>query len=94
MSFGLRCILEEYSILIVIWLKITTKKTDLISPEHDTFQYFHPRLSRNIQGLLLNEKESLMAKQTVLVMIQIYWFRPENNVLLILIDNNFAHNDC
>ena len=26
--------------------------------------------------------------------IQIYWFRPENNVLLMLIDNNFARNGC
>ena len=24
----------------------------------------------------------------------IYWFRPENNVLLMLIDNQFARNDA
>ena len=53
-----------------------------------------------IQDLLLNEKGSLIpndchvAKQIVLVTIQIYWFRPENYVLLILIDNNFARNGC
>ena len=35
-----------------------------------------------------------MAKQIVLVTIQIYWFRPENNVLLMPIDNKFARNGC
>ena len=51
-----------------------------------------------IQGLLLNEKESLIpndchcGEQIVLTTIQIYWFRPETNVLLMLIDNHFARN--
>ena len=33
-----------------------------------------------------------MAKQLVLVTTQLHWFRPENNVLLMLIDNQFARN--
>ena len=47
------------------------------------------------------QKESLIpndfvivAKQIVLVTIQIYLFRPENNVLLMLVDNQFARNGC
>ena len=39
-------------------------------------------------------KEPDRKKQIVLVMIQIYWFRPENNVSLMLIDNQFACNGC
>ena len=26
--------------------------------------------------------------------VQIYWFQPENNVLLMLIDNQLAGNGC
>ena len=36
----------------------------------------------------------IVVKQFVLVAIQIYWFRPENNVLLMLINNHFARNGC
>ena len=53
-----------------------------------------------IQGLLQNEKESLIpktvivAKQTVLVTIQVYWFQTKNNVSLMLIDNLLARSGC
>ena len=54
-----------------------------------------------IQGLLQNEKESLIPNDCHCgetnctgVTIQIYWFQPENNVLLVLIDNQFMHNEC
>ena len=53
------------------------------------------------QGLLRNGKKSLIpkyfvieAKQILLAMIQMDWFRPENNVLLMLIDNQFARIDA
>ena len=36
----------------------------------------------------------IVVKQIVLVTIQIYWFQPKNNVLLVLIDNQFTHNEC
>ena len=49
----------------------------------------------------MKQKESLIpkdfvivAKQTVLVMIQIYWFWFENYVLLMLTENQFASNGC
>ena len=53
-----------------------------------------------IQGLLLNEKELLIpndchcGKTKCTGTIQIYWFRPKDNVLLMLIDNHFAGNGC
>ena len=36
----------------------------------------------------------IVAKQIVLVTIQIYWCRPENNVLMMQIDNQFARRDA
>ena len=36
----------------------------------------------------------IVAKQIVLVTIQICWFRLENNVLLMQINNQFARNGC
>ena len=53
-----------------------------------------------IQGMLRKEKVSLIpnyrhgSETVVLVMIQIYLFRTENNVLLMLIDNKFVRNGC
>ena len=49
----------------------------------------------------MKRKESLIhndfvigVKQIVHVTIQIYWFQPKNNVLLMLIDNQFASMDA
>ena len=68
--------------------------------QHIRIQYAPLVIYMYIQGLLLNEKESLIpndchcGETNCTGMIQIYWFRPENNALLMLIDNPFAHNGC
>ena len=41
---------------------------------------------------LYSQTTVIVAKQIVLVTIQICWFWPENNVLLMLIDDQLARN--
>ena len=57
------------------------------------FNHVHPWLSMYIQGLLRNDLIVIVAKQIVPVTIQLY-ISPENDVLLMQIDNPFARNGC
>ena len=60
----------------------------------------HPWLSIYIQGLLRNEKELLIphdchcGETNRTGTVQIYWFGPKKNMVMMPINGQFALNGC
>ena len=86
---------EEERIMLMVSFQSEGFEMIFTRREHSTLTLLTPLVIYVYTTSVTKRKEFwipndyvIVAKQIILVTIQIYWFRPENNVLLMLIDAN------